>query len=285
MRHTKQCLEQSEVTPRQKSCHECSSAKSRCDQQRPRCSRCVERNARCEYVSGKNANHVNPPNSNAQLPHSQVSDDIGNAFLETLAADQQTWDGQITSMDYLPPNGQGMPDQNVPVASENSSNHSTPLSTNAPSCASTKLSNRTIDTAATSNQSPKDSDYHEQTGQLVPDADFSLIRDRWLYPYIEPSPLSYALREQSMFYLCRVFRTYPRMMARRERLPPMIHPMQASQEMPLPLKNCFSITRMWEGGAEEASSLVQGTIEREMERLFAEVSISYRAPFCGTTVI
>ncbi|KFX94412.1 hypothetical protein O988_06321 [Pseudogymnoascus sp. VKM F-3808] len=268
-RHTKQCLEQSEVTPRQKSCHECSSAKSRCDQQRPRCSRCVERNARCEYVSSKKVNHANPSNSNAQLPHSQGYDEMRNVFLQAQGTEQQTWNGQITSLDYSPPSGQGMSDQNVPEPSEQSSNHSTPLS-NATSCASATLSHRTIDTAATSNQSPKDGGYPEQTGQLVPDADFSVLRDRWLYPYIEPSPLSYALREQSMFYLCRVFRTYPRMMARREHLPPFIHPMQASQEIPLPLKNCFSITRMWEGGAEEGSSLVQGTIEREMERLFAE---------------
>ncbi|KFY13567.1 hypothetical protein V491_06360 [Pseudogymnoascus sp. VKM F-3775] len=272
-RHTKQCLEQSEVTPRQKSCHECSSAKSRCDQQRPRCSRCVERNAHCEYVSGKNINRAsqaNPQNSNAQLPHKRGSDEIEIASLATLGAEQQTWNGQITSMDHLPPNRHGVPDQNIPVAPEHSSNHSTPLSTDALSCASATLSNRTIETEATSNQSPKDLGSPEQTGQLVPNEDFNVIRDRWLYPYIEPSPLSYALREQSMFYLCRVFRTYPRMMARRERLPPMIHPTQASQDMPLPLKNCFSITRMWEGGAEEASSLVQGTIEREMERLFAE---------------
>lgn len=276
------------MTPRQKSCHECSSAKSRCDQQRPRCSRCVERNAQCEYVSGKSINHakqVDSQDSNTQLPHKPRSDEIGNSFLETLGAEQQTWNAQITSMDYLPPNGQGVSDQNAPVASEHSSNHSTPRSTASTGCLSATLSSRTIDTAATSNHSPKDSNYPEQTDQLVPDEDFNVIRDRWLYPYIEPSPLSYALREQSMFYLCRVFRTFPRMMARRERLPPMIHPMQATQEMKLPLKNCFSITRMWEGGAEEASSLVQGTIEREMERLFAEVSITHRAPSYDAAVL
>lgn len=274
------------MTPRQKSCHECSSAKSRCDQQRPRCSRCVERNAHCEYVSGKNINRAsqaNLQNSNAQLPHKRGSDEIENSSLATLGAEQQTWNGQITSMDYLPPNRHGVPDQNIPVAPEHSSNHSTPLSTDALSCASATLSNRTIETEATSNQSPKDLGSPEQTGQLVPNEDFNVIRDRWLYPYIEPSPLSYALREQSMFYLCRVFRTYPRMMARRERLPPMIHPTQASQDMPLPLKNCLSITRMWEGGAEEASSLVQGTIEREMERLFAEVSLSHQTPSYDAT--
>ncbi|KFY17160.1 hypothetical protein V492_00838 [Pseudogymnoascus sp. VKM F-4246] len=226
--------------------------------------------------SGRGApgvNQVNPQKSSSQPPHRQGSHETGDSFLETSGAEQLTWNGEITSMDYGPPNGQNgqhMPSQNVSVASEHSSNHSTPLSTDSQSCASATLSNRTIGTAATSNQSPKDLGSPEQAGQLVPDEDFNVIRDRWLYPYIEPSPLSYALREQSMFYICRVFRTYPRMMARRERLPPMIHPMQASKEIPLPLKNCFSITRMWEGGAEEASSLVQGTIEREMDRLFAE---------------
>lgn len=276
MRHTKQCLGQPVVSLRRKSCHECSNAKGRCDQQRPRCSRCVDRNARCEYSTDR---HTDLTSLDVDRSGIQGSDERENLFTGTLETQQQTIHNQIPQVHTLDLVGQSMPDRSLAIAFEPPSHQSTPPSTSAQSRTSGSMSYQTVETALTSNQSPGDSDWSGQgTYHGVPDADFSVIRDRWLYPYIEPSPISYALREQSMFYLCRVFRTYPRMMARRERLPPIIHPKQTSKEMPLPLANCFTITRMWEGGAEEASGLVQGTIEREMERLMNEVSGNYSIP-------
>lgn len=98
------------------------------------------------------------------------------------------------------------------------------------------------------------------------------IRDRWLYPYVEDSPAKFAMLEHSMEYLCRVLRTYPKMMSRREQLPPFIHPLQVSgDDLSLPLANCFTLSKMWEGSAEPAGALVEQTIKREMERLFNEV--------------
>lgn len=102
------------------------------------------------------------------------------------------------------------------------------------------------------------------------------LRERWLYPFLEDSPAKIAIRQHSMEFLCRVLRTYPRMMARSENVPPIIHPMQVSAEdMALPLANCFALAKMWEGSAQPAGELVKQTIQREMERLFNEVFIHF----------
>jgi len=101
------------------------------------------------------------------------------------------------------------------------------------------------------------------------------IRDRWLYPYVEDSPAKHTVLNHSMEYLCRVLRTYPKMMARNEQLPPIIHPMQVSTgDISQPLANCFTLAKMWEGSAEPAGELIEQTIKREMERLFNEVLTS-----------
>lgn len=98
------------------------------------------------------------------------------------------------------------------------------------------------------------------------------IRDRWLYPYVEDSPAKFAMLEHSMQFLCRVLRTYPRMMARQERVPPVIHPMQVTSEnITLPLANCFTLVKMWESNGQTASELIEQTIKREMQKLFEEV--------------
>ena len=108
------------------------------------------------------------------------------------------------------------------------------------------------------------------------------ISDRWLYPFVENSPAKIAIREHSMEFLCRVLRTYPRMMARSENVPPIIHPIQVSAEdMALPLANCFTLAKMWEGSARPAGDLVDQTIKREMERLFSEVYNHFSLQECS----
>jgi hypothetical protein len=109
----------------------------------------------------------------------------------------------------------------------------------------------------------------QASGNIAP------IRNRWLYPYVENSPIRHAVQEQSMTFLCRIFRTYPRMMARRgQKLPPFIHTAQVSCGLvPLPLTNCFVLSRMWEGRtmADGGGELIEATIRQEVARLLNEV--------------
>jgi hypothetical protein len=82
-----------------------------------------------------------------------------------------------------------------------------------------------------------------------------------------------------MQLLCGVLKTYPRMMSHREQLPPMIHHSQVSTHgTPLPLVNCFSLMRMWEGRLNGDEMIVEETIQREMTRLFHKVCCSRLLP-------
>ena len=76
-------------------------------------------------------------------------------------------------------------------------------------------------------------------------------------------------------FISRIFRTYPRMMAGREQLPPFIHTAQTTQSnMTAPLSNCFAIARMWESSVQEVGcgDIVESSIRREMKKHFSEVS-------------
>jgi hypothetical protein len=80
--------------------------------------------------------------------------------------------------------------------------------------------------------------------------------------------------QDALSLLCRVFRTYPKLLAKAEQLPPFIHQVQISPGwLPEPLANCFALCRMWEAGDKGlvAGGLVESTIRREMDRLFREV--------------
>ena len=51
IRHSKRCMQvQPQISVRQKSCLECTTSKTRCDQKRPSCSRCAGRKTPCQYA-------------------------------------------------------------------------------------------------------------------------------------------------------------------------------------------------------------------------------------------
>jgi hypothetical protein len=86
-----------------------------------------------------------------------------------------------------------------------------------------------------------------------------------------------------MNLILRVLRTWPRMMAKGFQLPPMFHPaLNTSEDLPVPLANCFTLTRMWDGQCKDSADIVQATIEQEMNRLLNEVGI---APFGIETLL
>ncbi|KAI9740427.1 MAG: hypothetical protein M1834_005007 [Cirrosporium novae-zelandiae] len=101
--------------------------------------------------------------------------------------------------------------------------------------------------------------------------DLSSISDQHLMASSKPkiSPIE----KISYDMLLRTLKTYPHMIARRVSVPPIIHQLQISQEeIPLPLANCFALTRMWDGQPEidGAGGLIKITILQEMHRLFDE---------------
>ena len=64
------------------------------------------------------------------------------------------------------------------------------------------------------------------------------------------------------------------MMSRNVQLAPFIHEAQMlGGKVPLPLSNCFALSRMWNGHTDTGgfSNIVQTTIRAEMDKLINEV--------------
>jgi hypothetical protein len=109
---------------------------------------------------------------------------------------------------------------------------------------------------------------------LVPLADSSRLGSRWLNSLITSTPPKRIkpLSQATVTYSYRILKTYPKMMLQPGRLPPIIHPLQLkAQETLVPLANCLSLVRMWEGRAEGSEDVVNDILVREMEKLFNEV--------------
>lgn len=109
---------------------------------------------------------------------------------------------------------------------------------------------------------------------LVPLADSSRLGSRWLNSLVTATPPKRIkpLSQTTVNYAYRVLKTYPKMVLQPGRLPPIVHPLQLrGQETPVPLANCLSLVRMWEGRAEGSEGVVNDVLTREMERLFREV--------------
>lgn len=110
----------------------------------------------------------------------------------------------------------------------------------------------------------------------VSDGDPAPVRDWEVHTHGQQAP---AIR--CLSFLSRILRTYPRMMSRREQLPPFVHESQiSSRDITVPLANCFALSRMWESSTRDVVSrvLVESSIRREMEKHFNEVSPETRPP-------
>lgn len=255
-------------SPRQKACCQCFSAKTKCDLKSPACSRCVSRREACEYVSSV----YRRQNNKSRLPRSSNPTSRGASNTQaTIHARLDVAPGYINTPSTEPSDSiTGTPDENAchdPVNQKLSQPRTLPSAEDAPH---------------TSFRTPASD---------VPTSDTALVHDRWLYPYVGHPPARYSVMKQSMSYLCRVFRTYPKMMARREQVPPFIHPTQLSNgNVPLPLANCFALSRMWEGSRPEDGdgSLIRSTIQKEMEKLFSEVRqkiLAFSFPLKETKIV
>jgi hypothetical protein len=80
------------------------------------------------------------------------------------------------------------------------------------------------------------------------------------------------LARHSMDMMLRIFRTWPRMVAKGIQLPPIIHsaPVLETTE-PTPLGNCFTLVKMWDGQSPGSESIVKETLKREMQSLLDKV--------------
>jgi hypothetical protein len=240
-RHTKRCPEPKTLNFRRKSCKHCSLAKVRCDLQRPTCSRCLLRQISCQYVADVPATPVNPVNNETTLADQQQVTDVANGdsgpFEEHQPAAQVT-ESLIPGPDPLPPFSLEYVESVEPAAS------SGVVSTNGSHVA------------------------HESSMMTF---EMDTTENQWALQ-LTPTPVTPPLVKHSMEFIFRVLRTWPGIMASEIQLPPIIHISQISNSsLPLPLANCFTLAKMWDGQRPGSEDLVRHTAVNAMTGLFIEV--------------
>jgi hypothetical protein len=85
------------------------------------------------------------------------------------------------------------------------------------------------------------------------------------------------LTRQITFFVIRVLRSWPRMMAENHsfQLPPMMHHLQFTNGLPVPLANCYTLVKMCLSYEEGSRELVNDTIVQEVKRLLREVCLNF----------
>lgn len=277
MRHIKKCERPPGPSLRQKACNKCAASKTRCDLRKPCCTRCLKRGFSCEYVSPSQEAADTPTShrpseqfESSGNPSGSVTNDVPKppqpqTSLANLQDETMSSYSGYPSLDdflYPPPN---------PLNTDGCTSGST-LPDISPGNAGV------IPTPECSGPGTPDEPLLEQLDGF--DAMHGQIS---LHMHTGATPEN-ALINHSMEFLFRTFRSWPRMMAQGFQLPPLFHHSQTPQQnVPLPLANCFTLTKMWHGQCEGTSELIRETIQNEMKGLCAKVSchsspFSYPAP-------
>jgi hypothetical protein len=254
VRHGKICLHGTRTGFRKKSCSECVAAKTRCDLTRPTCRRCVAKKVQCQYSRNEDSGSID--DSDTQVLHLSVH----HEYIESsrgLPPVEQQLSGESTAEDYsftTVRNRSSYLSANLHVDSGNVESLDTPV--------------EVLDTLGTPDAVCLSSSTLMSTNenQLV---DWNSL----MLPSTATIPL---LTRHSMEVLLRIFRTWPRMMAKGIRVPPLIH----STQVPgiaesTSLANCFTLVKMWDGQCLGTIDIVKETLKKEMQSLLETVCHAY----------
>jgi hypothetical protein len=264
VRHSRKCLERTLTSSRQKSCRQCANSKVRCDKSRPACARCTIRGNRCGYVES--------PASSSQRRRTQYRTlrspsrrGVRSSSPENSLSTSQTRYIPVLGNELLTDGSVSSDCGDYQTISQWDA--SSGLKTGSrPSLAdvSPQLQSITVSTAG-AYISPNHTDH-----PTVDTGSYALLGNTETH-----TDSSEILPTRCLSFISRILRTYPRMMAGREQLPPFIHEAQISNgSISTPLANCLALSRMWESGnrGDSGKEIVESSIRREMEKLFNEVS-------------
>ncbi|KAH8591457.1 hypothetical protein B0O99DRAFT_269618 [Bisporella sp. PMI_857] len=240
IRHSKRCMQPRSHSIRQKSCRECSTAKTRCDLKRPICTRCALRKTSCNYTTS-----AEPPRSGDVTDCNEILPEATQFGATSVEMQHQSADPLPNTIHFNTPNSlsPGISTIFLP-AKEALHNPTRSLPRDAASSGTDPAMSILIGT-----------DENNTALSLLPS------------PATTP-----ILVRHSMEFILRMLRTWPRMMAKEIQLPPIIHSSQIPEtsrvkEKATPLSNCFTLAKMWHGQCPGARELVQLTVEREMQDL------------------
>ena len=239
------------VSVRQKSCHQCSIAKARCDLQRPSCSRCVSKTSTCQYPA--QAQPVGHTNNAAP--------------------------GEVPFQEYDAASRQSL--RTFPIEDQNT--HSIPhILLGTDDAALDDFYTQDLDpgegiAGECFKPSSCSTESHMTGSTVVNTPENGPNGEEWmlsLLPQLNQADTTPLLAKNSMRILLRVFRTWPRMLVKEFQLPPIFHHTAVPLGKPLPqlLSNCFTLAKMWDCQLEGSSEMVQETVSRETKAIFSNVS-------------
>lgn len=104
-------------------------------------------------------------------------------------------------------------------------------------------------------------------GAFTTTPDFAALGEPWMLSSLSQT-MTPPLVQHSMETLLRALRTWPRILCKGFQLPPMFHHTTSKITVPLPLANCCTLVKMWDGQFSGTKALVQDTILTEIKTLF-----------------
>lgn len=235
---------------RQKACHACSTAKSKCDRRAPCCSRCVQRGLKCAYPAA--------PKSNASSTTKKV---------------QEAPFSLLTPPDITAPEEEGSVDSISDYRDDTYWTEKNSISNDDNQ--SSLLSTHNLQTPQSiSNPKSQSSEKCLDASALVCPIDANEISCRWLNAYV-PLPgqqiKNYPVKVTSFIF--RVLKSYTAACIRGNTLPPFIHSSQHPQFAPeSPLSTCLSLVRMWQMPNPVNNQAANNVLSQEMQRLYNEQS-------------
>ncbi|KAH8666355.1 hypothetical protein BX600DRAFT_270749 [Xylariales sp. PMI_506] len=273
VRHAKKCTLEPRLSLRQKACRACTSAKARCDLERPNCSRCAARGVECAYMRpSPTPSTPTPitmglfPQAHARAPPAQPSapgpgpgPGPGPDRTALYAADS----GAAGPVDGGPVDFSGVRDGTI-----------------TPGWLSNISSSEDgLDLALLTHQP------HHQLGATHIGGGGSLTPFSGLHPApLSPSPDDWMLAimprpvvpdtrqlvQHSMRTIFRVLRSWPRMLAKGFQLPPIMHFSQFKSGTLRPLANCIALCKMWSGQCEGTGPIVVDAVRKEMDNILCK---------------
>ncbi|KAI5918106.1 hypothetical protein F4810DRAFT_604810 [Camillea tinctor] len=297
VRHVKRCTLEPKLSVRQKACRHCTLAKTRCDLQRPSCSRCTSRRISCAYVRSQAASSSRTTEQLQPTEDLIVASDASTASLEfgdalqggaggDFTADLACLDPNITAAavsDVMPDfsdlemstteNGSAAmtPDffSNVSVSEAGTTSNSNNMTTPPDTASSSTISLPDLPLVSLLDLSNARFDALQGPSSPPP---ATHVPETWLLelaaqPAVPDPP---ELVNHSAQTVLRVFRSWPRMLARGIQLPPIIHFLQFREGAPRPLANCITLCKMWAGQAPDSSQIVEDAVRQEVESVLAK---------------
>ena len=248
------------ASSRQKACHQCSNAKSRCDRKAGRCARCSQRGLSCAY----------PESSLSLGDATQHSNFIGEGGFSTPFS-ASDGDGLLRGQAGELPARRTLEGTNLePTQSmmmmDSSRANSSPASVAAAHVSKNSGSN-TAPFAARGLQ------FLDFLGlELVCPINVDDIQNRWLNVYIpatESKVKNYPPSVTAFIY--RILKSYAAVAVRGRAIVPFVHSSQVmTPSAGSPLSTCLSLVRMCEKPLQGSEGVVADVLQREMSLLYEQ---------------